>query len=154
MEDTSTAITYSTLEQHYCRTLQGLLLSVVPFLFYNADLVQYKIGANGSALAFVDDYTAWVTGSSAEANRIGIQAVIDKAVNWERRSGAQFEGEKTAIIHFTRNKERTRLQTAYRQDGSQGPCSRFGSEEAEVAFPADSETIVHCDSSLYDGLRC
>ncbi|EAQ93820.1 hypothetical protein CHGG_02055 [Chaetomium globosum CBS 148.51] len=85
---------------------QGSPLSPVLFLFFNADLVQHKIDANGGAIAFVDDYTAWVTGPSAESNRTGIQAIIDKALDWEKRSGAQFEGEKTAIIHSTRNMER------------------------------------------------
>jgi len=86
---------------------QGSPLSPILFLFFNADLVQHKIDAKGGAVAFIDDYTAWVTGPSAEANRAGIQAIIDKALDWERRSGAQFEGDKTAIIHFTRNKGRT-----------------------------------------------
>jgi hypothetical protein len=66
-----------------------------------------KINANGGSIAFVDDYTAWGVGPTAEANRAGIQAIIDRALDWERRSGARFEGEKTAIVHFTRNKERS-----------------------------------------------
>ena len=86
---------------------QGSPLSPILFLFFNADLVQHKIDANGGSVAFVDDYTAWVTGPSAEANRAGIQAVIDRALDWERRSGAQFEGDKTAIVHFTRNRDRS-----------------------------------------------
>jgi len=49
-------------------------------------------------LAFVDDYTAWVTGPSAEANIEGIQRIISKATAWEQRSGATFEGEKTVLI--------------------------------------------------------
>ncbi|MDN5289594.1 MAG: hypothetical protein JWR38_5868 [Mucilaginibacter sp.] len=42
------------------------------FLFFNADLVQHKIDGNRGAVAFVDDYTAWVTGLSVELNRAGI----------------------------------------------------------------------------------
>jgi hypothetical protein len=38
---------------------------------------------------------------------IGLQAVINKALKWERRSGATFEEDKTVIIHFTRHPERT-----------------------------------------------
>jgi hypothetical protein len=45
-------------------------------------------------MAFVDDYTAWVTGPTADANREGVQAIIDRAMDWERRSGATFEGTK------------------------------------------------------------
>ncbi|EAQ84332.1 hypothetical protein CHGG_08346 [Chaetomium globosum CBS 148.51] len=85
------------------RLLQRLRARGIP------DAVQ-KIDANRGSIAFVDDYTAWVTGPSAEANRAGIQAIIDRALDWERRSGAQFESDKTAIIHFTRNKERSSEQ--------------------------------------------
>ncbi|SCO54574.1 related to reverse transcriptase [Fusarium fujikuroi] len=81
---------------------QGSPLSPMLFLFFNADLVQTQIDKNGGAIAFVDDYTAWVSGPTAQSNRRGIQAVIDKALDWEKRSGATFEAEKTAIIHFTR----------------------------------------------------
>ncbi|EAQ84812.1 hypothetical protein CHGG_08826 [Chaetomium globosum CBS 148.51] len=107
---------------------QGSPLSPVLFLFFNADLVQHKIDANGGAITFVDDYTAWVTGPSAESNRTGIQAIIDKALDWEKRSGAQFEGERTAIIHFTRNMERF----------SEQPFSVKG----EVVKPKESAKIL------------
>ncbi|WAO97151.1 Hypothetical protein NCS54_01486500 [Fusarium falciforme] len=86
---------------------QGSPLSPVLFLFFNADLVQSRIDSKGGSIAFVDDYSAWVTGPTAEANRDGIQAIIDRALAWERRSGATFECDKTAIIHFTRVAERT-----------------------------------------------
>jgi hypothetical protein len=82
---------------------QGSPLSPILFLFFNADLVQHGLNRDGGSMAFVDDYNAWVTGPSAEANREGIQAIIDQAMDWERRSGATFEGEKTVIIHFTRS---------------------------------------------------
>ena len=82
---------------------QGSPLSPILFLFFNADLVQHKITKAGGSIAFVDDYTAWVTGDSAAANRAQIEQLIDRALAWERRSGATFEGEKTTIVHFTRN---------------------------------------------------
>lgn len=81
---------------------QGSPLSPILFLFFNADLVQQRIDCYGGSIAFVDDFTAWVTGTTAERNRDGIEAIIKKALDWERRSGATFEAEKTAIIHFTR----------------------------------------------------
>ena len=86
---------------------QGSPLSPILFLFFNADLVQHRLSGKEGAMAFVDDYNAWVVGPSAEANREGIQAIIDRALEWERRSGATFEGKKTAIIHFTRCPDRT-----------------------------------------------
>jgi hypothetical protein len=47
----------------------------------------------------VDDFTTWVTGPTAPSNREGIEAIINKALNWEKRSGA-IEADKTAFIHF------------------------------------------------------
>jgi hypothetical protein len=37
--------------------LQGLLLSLILFLFYNADLVSRAINKKGGLIAFIDDYT-------------------------------------------------------------------------------------------------
>lgn len=81
---------------------QGSPLSPILFLFFNADLVQRRIDTYGGAIAFVDDFTAWVTGPTAQSNRKGINTIIRDALDWERRSGATFEAEKTAVIHFTR----------------------------------------------------
>lgn len=72
----------------------------------DADLVQRRIdqnGQNGEAIAFVDDYTAWVVGKTAAENHVCLQAIVQQATDWESRSGASFEGDKTAVIHFTRN---------------------------------------------------
>jgi hypothetical protein len=87
-------------------------------------------------VAFVDDYSAWVTGASAEANQEGIQAIIDRAMDWERRSGATFEGDKTVIIHFTRRLERS----------STTPFTIKG----EIIMPKDTAKIlgVTMDSQL------
>ena len=57
----------------------------------------------------MDDYSAWVTGESADSNRPGIEAIIEQALDWERRNGAAFEGEKTAIIHFTRRNQESEI---------------------------------------------
>jgi hypothetical protein len=37
---------------------QGLPLSPILFLFFNADLVQQQINSQGGAIAFIDDFTA------------------------------------------------------------------------------------------------
>ena len=81
---------------------QGSPLSPILLLFFNADLVQRRIDTYGGAIAFVDDFTACVTGPTAQDNRDGIEAIINDALDWENRSGATFEAEKTAIIHFTK----------------------------------------------------
>lgn len=35
-----------------------------------------------------------------QSNREGITTIINEALDWEKRSGATFEADKTAIIHF------------------------------------------------------
>jgi len=82
---------------------QGSPLCPILFLFFNADLVQQWIDQNGGAITFVDDYTAWVMGTTTAENKERLQAIVQRAMEWERRSGASFEGDKTAFIHFTRN---------------------------------------------------
>ncbi|KYK58871.1 hypothetical protein DCS_05889 [Drechmeria coniospora] len=82
---------------------QGSPLSLILFLFFNADLVQRRITWNGGAIAFVNDFSAWVAGPTAKENRKGIKSIINMALDWEGRSGATFEAEKTAIIHFTKS---------------------------------------------------
>ena len=77
---------------------QGSPLSPILFLFFNADLVQQRINNNSGSIAVIDDYTAWVTGPSAEANYVGIQQILENALQWEKSSGATFDISKTALI--------------------------------------------------------
>jgi hypothetical protein len=51
---------------------QGSPLSPILFLFFNADLVQHRIDCKGGSIAFVDNYTAWVTSPLVEVNHICI----------------------------------------------------------------------------------
>ncbi|OAQ60056.1 reverse transcriptase [Purpureocillium lilacinum] len=73
---------------------QGSPLSSILFLFFNADLVQTSISTTEGAIAFVDDYSAWV------------EAIIERALAWARRSGETLESNKTALIHYTRSATR------------------------------------------------
>ncbi|GFG18024.1 probable RNA-directed DNA polymerase from transposon X-element [Aspergillus lentulus] len=91
---------------------QGSPLSPILFLFMNTRPVKVRITDKKGAFAFVDDYTHWVIGPSAEANTARLQArIIPRALQWARESGALFEPEKTSFIHFTRN-PRLRQQPA------------------------------------------
>ena len=85
---------------------QGSPLSPILFLFYNADLVQRQITSSRGAMAFVDDYTVWTATNTIEQNYADLRGFIEEAEAWERRSGATFEGDKTAFIHFTRTPDR------------------------------------------------
>jgi hypothetical protein len=62
---------------------------------------------NGGSIAFVDDYSAWVTDATAEENKDNIQAIINHALAWKRRSGVTFKYDKTTIVHFMRVINRT-----------------------------------------------
>ncbi|KAI2886808.1 hypothetical protein CBS63078_10859 [Aspergillus niger] len=82
---------------------QGSPLSPILFLFMNANLVDTPITDREGAVAFVDDYSAWVVGPSAEANTRRLEEeVVNRALTWEHTSGASFEAKKTQFIHFTR----------------------------------------------------
>jgi hypothetical protein len=51
------------------------------FLFFNVDLIQRRIDSHSGAIAFVDDFTPWVTGPTAQSNREGIEAIIRDALD-------------------------------------------------------------------------
>ena len=86
---------------------QGSPLSPILYIFYNVNLVQAPINFKRGAIAFVDDYSAWVTGPNASANTAKLQQTfIPRAMNWARESEATFEVDKTELIHFTRVKRK------------------------------------------------
>jgi hypothetical protein len=80
------------------------------FLFFNADLVQRRIDSHSGAIAVVDDFTTWVTGRTARSNREGLEAIVRDAPDWETRSGATINIQKTAITHFVPKSYKTNSQ--------------------------------------------
>ena len=65
--------------------------------------MERKISNREGAIAFVNNYTTWVVGENAEANTVSLRKIINHALAWEACSGAIFEDEKTALVHFIRN---------------------------------------------------
>ena len=75
---------------------QGSPLSPVLYILYNTNLLCGAISAKEGDMGFVDDYTAWAVGKSAEDNTAKLQEiVIPRVVDWECKSGAMFEADKT-----------------------------------------------------------
>ncbi|XP_044720168.1 endonuclease-reverse transcriptase domain-containing protein [Hirsutella rhossiliensis] len=79
-----------------------------------------RIKAESGSIAFVDDYSAWVTGPTAEANREGIQAIIDDALEWEVRSGQEDHMMKAAASGLSAAMGLRRLKGPL-----SAPCARF-----------------------------
>lgn len=74
------------------------------FLFFNANLVQGPINKNKGSIAFIDGYTAWVTGDLIVHNVNTLQAqIIPHLERWAYKSGAIFNSDKTGLTHFTKN---------------------------------------------------
>lgn len=113
--------------------LQGSPLSPILFLFFNADLVKSVINKNKGAIAFIDDYTAWVTGLDIQSNTQRLQVeVIPKLETWAESSGAIFNPEKTVLIHFTRNRKKIHAETASAAFLSVGNQKIYGRKEVKL----------------------
>lgn len=56
---------------------QGSPLSPILYILFNADLVKSKINKNRGAIAFTDDYSAWVTSDSikSDVNLLQLQII-------------------------------------------------------------------------------
>lgn len=88
---------------------QGSPLSPILYLFFNASLIQSVINKNRGAIAFVDYYSAWVTGVDIQENEKKIQdTIIPYVQDWGRRSVSIFQAKKTIMTHFTRHKKKLR----------------------------------------------
>jgi hypothetical protein len=54
----------------------GSPLSPLLYVFYNADLFEWKIDGNSGVLGFVDDLNAWVVGDDVKQNTKAYQDTI------------------------------------------------------------------------------
>lgn len=95
------------------RLLQRSPLSQILFLFFNIDLVKSIINKNKETIAFIDDYTSWVTGLDIKSNTERLQAeVIPKLKVQANRSGTIFNPEKTVLVYFTQNWKKLNIKVA------------------------------------------
>ncbi len=62
---------------------QGSPLSPILYFFYNANLVESRIGGDGGSIGFSDDFTAWRTGSNFIETTERLQAeLVRPAARW------------------------------------------------------------------------
>lgn len=112
---------------------QGSPMSPILFLFFNADLVKSIINKNKGAIAFIDDYTAWVTGPDIKFNTQRLQVeVIPKLEVWAESSGAIFNPEKTVLVHFTQNRKKIDAKVAAPASLNVGNQDIYGQKEIKL----------------------
>lgn len=99
---------------------QGSPLSPILYCFYNASLVESIISKKGGSLGFIDDFTAWRTGSDRVETTEKLQnEVLQVAERWSAESGATFEASKTGSIHFERSSVDEQARPSLRFLGSE-----------------------------------
>ena len=83
---------------------QGSPLSPLLYLYYNAGALEVTEGHNGAlGMGFVDDIVYGVEGRKDKGNVQKLKRILDKAEEWRKRHGVQFETSKYVLVHFTRN---------------------------------------------------
>ena len=82
-------------------------LSPLLFSFFNANLVKRVINENWGSIAFVDDYSAWITGDSVEYNVTKLQTqIVNLLERWAATSGVIYHVDKSYMTYFTWKKKR------------------------------------------------
>jgi len=88
------------------RISQGLPLSSILFLFYNAELLEIcnPTQIRVSSLVFIDNVNLLAYGPTTERNCRQLEAVHDKCLAWARKYRALFAPEKYTLMHFSRRR--------------------------------------------------
>jgi len=82
---------------------QGSSLSPIPYLFYNADLIEECKTENTEAVGYIDDASILAVGPTAQRNCKTLKAIHQKAEKWALQHGSQFARAKYELVHFTRD---------------------------------------------------
>ena len=83
---------------------QGSPLSLILYLFYNADLLESleNKGLCTSAAGFMDDVNILTYGLSTRRNYKVLKRIHLACETWAKRHGSKFNLKKYDLIHFTR----------------------------------------------------
>ena len=83
---------------------QGSPLSPLLYLFYNAGALDITEGQKDMlGMGFVDDIVYGIAGCEDKGNVQKLRKILDKAEEWRKRHGVQFETSKYVLVHFTHN---------------------------------------------------
>jgi hypothetical protein len=88
---------------------QGDPISMLVYLFYNADILDIAESENESLMAFVDDTLAAVAGDSFEDTVQGLKHIMDReggGFEWGDDHNSRFEIDKLAVMHCTTKRRR------------------------------------------------
>ena len=84
--------------------LQGSPLSLILYLFYNADLLETAGDKDIQTTGWIDDVYFFTRSTSAEQNCRNLEPAHQRAETWARKHGSRFSPVKYQLIHFTRSR--------------------------------------------------
>jgi Reverse transcriptase (RNA-dependent DNA polymerase) len=93
---------------------QGSPLSLILFLFYNAELMSLCSGPRTTTIGFVDDTNILAYGKSTAATCKALEEAHSRCLLWAKKFGIKFAPSKYELIHFTRRRHTFDLSATVR----------------------------------------
>jgi hypothetical protein len=97
---------------------QGDPLSMIVYLYYNADILDVPWGRNELAVAYVDDTAFLVEGPTFDDTHATLKRMMTRrggAFEWSAQHNSKFEVTKFALVDFSRKKDIDRPPLCLRQ---------------------------------------
>jgi hypothetical protein len=132
---------------------QGDPLSMILYLFYNADLLDIASGKGQVAVAYVDDANLYSEGSTYEEayDSLRVMQLKEGGVKeWSQAHQSRFEKSKLAVVGFHKGGSRT-LRTRARPCESRGPTLTM---RAQKYCPPQPTSSWACTLTISFAGRC